>query len=327
MNSSCAASIAAEHCRLAATTDQGHRHREGAAGRRDGEEPGRLVRRAAASVQGTPQRRRCALAARIMHLCLLRVARARLLQPPHVIWSALCCPQLHSDLHSLLLAGQGRVCVRGGGSIDAQCTTCCDSPAFRSFPFLRAQPAWHTRTCTRARKASTHTSARAGAALSRRRRRRRRPRGRKRSLPCGSLPRARMPLPSAAFPLTDPSAAPRRLLHAVCCLMSAACCLHYAFRLVSSVVVPRCPLQLASLHAVCGTSSVPHSPRHAIDDALRVSSDACRLLHVVHFARARTHLGGSVWYGAAQAPAAAKQEDEVQSLRRPAFLAHVAAVG
>jgi hypothetical protein len=29
----------------------------------------------------------------------------------------------------------------------------------------------------------------------------------------------------------------------------------------------------------------------------------------------------------AQAPAAAKQEDEVRSLRRPAFLVHVAAVG
>jgi hypothetical protein len=67
MHSSCTASIAAEQCRLAATTDHGHRHREGAAGGRDGEEPGRLVRRAAASLQGTRQRRRWALAARMLY--------------------------------------------------------------------------------------------------------------------------------------------------------------------------------------------------------------------------------------------------------------------
>ncbi len=67
MHSSCTASIAAEQCRLAATTDRGRRHRDGAAGRRDGGAPGRLVHRAAASLQGTPQRRRWALAACMSH--------------------------------------------------------------------------------------------------------------------------------------------------------------------------------------------------------------------------------------------------------------------
>ena len=71
MHRSCTASIAAEQCRLAARTDRGQwqRCREGAAGGRDGEEPGRLVCRlgAAASLQGTPQRRRWALAARMLH--------------------------------------------------------------------------------------------------------------------------------------------------------------------------------------------------------------------------------------------------------------------
>jgi hypothetical protein len=67
MHSSCTASIAAEQCRLAATTDHDRRHREGAAGGRDEGAPGRLVHRAAAFVQGTPQRRRWALAARMLH--------------------------------------------------------------------------------------------------------------------------------------------------------------------------------------------------------------------------------------------------------------------
>ena len=66
---SCTASIAAELCRLAAGTNRGHRQRcrEGAVGGRDGEEPGCLVRRASASLQGAPQRRRWALAARMLH--------------------------------------------------------------------------------------------------------------------------------------------------------------------------------------------------------------------------------------------------------------------
>ena len=67
VRSSCTASIAAEQCWLAATTDHGHRHREGAAGGRDGGAPGRLVHRAAASLQGTLQRRRWALAACMLH--------------------------------------------------------------------------------------------------------------------------------------------------------------------------------------------------------------------------------------------------------------------
>jgi hypothetical protein len=86
VRSSCTASIAAERCRLAARTDRGHRQRcrEGAVGGRDRGAPGRLVRRAAASLQGAPQRRRWALVARSLHLVqvaswLLRVARAHLL--------------------------------------------------------------------------------------------------------------------------------------------------------------------------------------------------------------------------------------------------------
>ena len=79
VHSNCTASIAAEQCRLAARTDRGHPHREGAAGGRDGGAPGCLVRRAPASLQGTPQRRRWALAALSLHLAhgaswLLRVA-------------------------------------------------------------------------------------------------------------------------------------------------------------------------------------------------------------------------------------------------------------
>jgi hypothetical protein len=66
---SCTASIAAEQCRLAARADRGQlqRFREGAAGGRDGEEPGCLVHRSAASLQGTPQRRRWALVALMLH--------------------------------------------------------------------------------------------------------------------------------------------------------------------------------------------------------------------------------------------------------------------
>ena len=67
VHSSCTASIAAEQRRLAASTDRGRRHREGAPGRRDGGAPGRLVHRAAASLQGTPQRRRWALAVRMLN--------------------------------------------------------------------------------------------------------------------------------------------------------------------------------------------------------------------------------------------------------------------
>ena len=67
LHSSCTASITLERCRLAARADRGQlqRCREGAAGRRDGGAPGRLVRRAAASLQGT--RGRWALVARMLH--------------------------------------------------------------------------------------------------------------------------------------------------------------------------------------------------------------------------------------------------------------------
>ena len=81
VHSSCTASIAAQQFRLAALTDRAQlqRCREGAAGGRDGCAPGRRVRRAAASLQGTPQR--CRLGTRSAHgaSCLLRVARAHLL--------------------------------------------------------------------------------------------------------------------------------------------------------------------------------------------------------------------------------------------------------
>ncbi len=67
---------------VAARTDRGHRPccREVPVGGHDREEPGRLVHRASASLQGTPQRRRWALAARMVlracctlpaHICLL----------------------------------------------------------------------------------------------------------------------------------------------------------------------------------------------------------------------------------------------------------------
>ena len=79
VNSSCTASIAAEQCRLAARRDRSRlqRCREGAPGGGDGGAPGRLVHRAAASLQGTlsPMGTRSAHAAS----CLLRVARANLL--------------------------------------------------------------------------------------------------------------------------------------------------------------------------------------------------------------------------------------------------------
>ena len=84
----------------------------------------------------------------------------------------------------------------------------------------------------------------------------------------------------------------RRVLHAVSCLMSAACCLHNAFRLIP-FVVPRCPLQLASLHAVLRTSSAPHSPRHVVCCMPSTTRCACPPRHVVcctwSFSRARAH--------------------------------------
>ena len=67
MHSSCTAPIAAEQCRLAARADRGRRHREGAAGGLDEGAPGRFLRRASASLQGTLQRRGWALMARRLH--------------------------------------------------------------------------------------------------------------------------------------------------------------------------------------------------------------------------------------------------------------------
>ena len=108
---------------------------------------------------------------------------------------------------------------------------------------------------------------------------------------------------------TGLSRARRRRRLTSCCTLSAACCLHNAFRLIS-FVVPRCPLQLASPHAVCGTSSVPHSPGHVVCRMPSTTRCACpplhvALLHVVYFARARTRARthtlrriGMVWCGA-----------------------------
>ena len=99
VHGSCTASIAAERCRLAARTDRGHRHREGAAGGCDGGAPGRLVRRAAASLQGTPQRRRRALAARIVH-------RACCASPAHHLLAAAARdPMFGSTLFVALYVG------------------------------------------------------------------------------------------------------------------------------------------------------------------------------------------------------------------------------
>jgi hypothetical protein len=79
VRSSCTASIAAEQCRLAARAVRGQlqRCREGAAGGRDRGAPGRLVHRAAASLQGTQSE----MGTRSAHVasCLPRVARAHLL--------------------------------------------------------------------------------------------------------------------------------------------------------------------------------------------------------------------------------------------------------
>ena len=73
VHSSCTASITLERCRLAARADRGQlqRCREGAAGRRDGGAPGRLVRRAAASLQGAPSRKRacCIVPAVACNIC------------------------------------------------------------------------------------------------------------------------------------------------------------------------------------------------------------------------------------------------------------------
>ena len=101
VHSSCTASIAAERCRLAARADRGRlqRCREGAAGRRDGGAPGRLVRRAAASLQGTPQRRRRALVARIVH-------RACCASPAHHLLAAAARdPMFGSTLFVALYVG------------------------------------------------------------------------------------------------------------------------------------------------------------------------------------------------------------------------------
>ncbi len=66
----CTAPVAVQQLRLAARQDRGRRHRcrEGAPGGRDGGAAGRHIHRAAAPLQGTPQRRRWALVARMLHL-------------------------------------------------------------------------------------------------------------------------------------------------------------------------------------------------------------------------------------------------------------------
>jgi len=124
VHSSCTASIAAERCRHAATTDGDRRHREGAAGDCDGGAPGRLVRRAAASLQGTPQRRRCALVARMLHrVCFASLAHTSA-RRPSVRFYAVC---LLACLLACLLV----------------CLFFCDGP-LRNTP-LMARPTPHAR--------------------------------------------------------------------------------------------------------------------------------------------------------------------------------------
>ena len=94
VHSSCTASIAAEQCRLAARKGRGQlqRCREGAAGGPDGGAPGRLVHRSAASLQGTPQRRRWALVARMLHRVCFAVPAQICSQLPHLtLCSVLRC--------------------------------------------------------------------------------------------------------------------------------------------------------------------------------------------------------------------------------------------
>ncbi len=82
--------IAAEQCRLAALTYRGQfqRCRKGAADGRDGGAPGRLVHRAAATLQGTLSQ----MGTRSAHAasCLLRVAREHLLAAaaPHPLFGS-----------------------------------------------------------------------------------------------------------------------------------------------------------------------------------------------------------------------------------------------
>ncbi len=86
------------------------------------------------------------------------------------------------------------------------------------------------------------------------------------------------------------------------------------------------------------TTRCPCSPLHVV--ACTLSATRCAQLrtsartpprtgahtHACARTHARARACGSLWWGTAQAPAAAKQEDEVRPLWRPAFLAHVAAV-
>jgi hypothetical protein len=86
VHSSCTASVAAQRCRLAA--------REGAAGGRDGEEPRRLVHRAFAFVQGTPQRRRWALAALVAFGVRCIMSPALLAACPYLLAAAAAYPNV-----------------------------------------------------------------------------------------------------------------------------------------------------------------------------------------------------------------------------------------
>ena len=117
VHSSCTASITLERCRLAARADRGQlqRCREGAAGRRDGGAPGRLVRRAAASLQGAPSQMgtRSAYAASCLLLlvtsalhCIVPAARCR----AHVLAAAAPDPLLGSTLFVCMVVC-GCVCL------------------------------------------------------------------------------------------------------------------------------------------------------------------------------------------------------------------------
>ena len=110
------------------------------------------------------------------------------------------------------------------------------------------------------------------------------------------------------------SSVPRCLLHGVGCIMSAARC-PFRVRTVSAASSPTTSAARCRLHCCLPHAARSHARAHA-------RCHPC--------ARARTHARaracGSLWWGTAQAPAAAKQEDEVRPLWRPAARAHVAAV-
>ena len=113
------------------------------------------------------------------------------------------------------------------------------------------------------------------------------------------------------------------LLHVICSALSAS------WRLLHGVC---CTLSFPRSHDVCCMSPTTSAARCRLHCCLPHAARSHARAHARRHpcARARTHARaracGSLWWGTAQAPAAAKQEDEVRPLWRPVFRAHVAAV-